>query len=415
MTVWIMQTGEPLPIDQGDPRPMRAMNLTNALIASGHKVVLWSSAFYHQEKRHRNTKFESIKVSENLEVRLIPSPGYKRNIGPGRLWDHAIMALNLSRELKMVTDKPDIAFIGYPPIEPAAIMAKWLKRNGIKYMLDVKDQWPHIFVEALPKVFRPFGKVAFSPYFYLGRQSIRNADGLSAMSKSFLEWSVAFAGRPMTKNDKVVPLTTPADTLPVEEIESANIWWDEQGIVNDGTPTVSFVGSHSRAFDMLHVIEAAKKMSEEGMLCQFVICGDGPSSTGWKEMAFGLNNVFFPGWVDIAKGEALGRRSTAALAPYTNVENFTLNIPNKIIDSLAQGLPILSPLRGEVEELISKYKVGMVYSEANSLESRIKELTNNQLRQEISQNCKELYKSEFSYTKVYGELVSHLEMLSSEE
>ena len=53
LTIWLLQTGEPLHIDAGNPRPMRAMNLANALVAAGHKVVLWSSSFYHQEKRHR--------------------------------------------------------------------------------------------------------------------------------------------------------------------------------------------------------------------------------------------------------------------------------------------------------------------------------------------------------------------------
>ena len=53
LTVWIFQTGEPLHIDRDDPRPMRAMNLSDFLVNSGHKVVLWSSDFYHQKKEHR--------------------------------------------------------------------------------------------------------------------------------------------------------------------------------------------------------------------------------------------------------------------------------------------------------------------------------------------------------------------------
>ena len=76
LNVWILQTGEPLHIDEGSVRPMRAMNLSNALVEAGHKVVLWSSSFYHQEKRHRICSGQIIKVSDNLEIRLIPSRGY---------------------------------------------------------------------------------------------------------------------------------------------------------------------------------------------------------------------------------------------------------------------------------------------------------------------------------------------------
>ena len=80
MIVWILQTGEPLHSDDGSPRSMRAMNLANALVNKGHDVILWSSGFYHQEKRHRSRIFEKIHINNKLEIRLIPSPGYKRNV-----------------------------------------------------------------------------------------------------------------------------------------------------------------------------------------------------------------------------------------------------------------------------------------------------------------------------------------------
>ena len=36
MDIWILQTGEPLHSDKGNPRPMRAMNLSNKLVERGH-------------------------------------------------------------------------------------------------------------------------------------------------------------------------------------------------------------------------------------------------------------------------------------------------------------------------------------------------------------------------------------------
>ena len=63
MNIWIFQTGEPLHSDNNNPRPMRAMNLANKLIDRGHKVTLWSSAFFHQSKTHRATKYEDIIIS----------------------------------------------------------------------------------------------------------------------------------------------------------------------------------------------------------------------------------------------------------------------------------------------------------------------------------------------------------------
>ena len=95
--------------------------------------------------------------------------------------------------------------------------------------------------------------------------------------------------------------------------------------------------------------------------CEFVICGDGGSSAELQAMMAGLPNVHFPGWVDRPKIEALAECCQAAIAPYLNIENFTRNLPNKIIDALSLGLPIFSPLQGEVALLISENGVGMRY------------------------------------------------------
>ena len=64
MIFWIFQTGEPLPSDQINPRKMRAYNLADILVRNGHKVVIWSSAFNHQDKIHRCKKFAEINVNK---------------------------------------------------------------------------------------------------------------------------------------------------------------------------------------------------------------------------------------------------------------------------------------------------------------------------------------------------------------
>ena len=112
LTVWILQTGEPLHSDDGNLRPMRAMNLANALVDKGHNVILWSSGFYHQEKRHRSRIFEKVHINDKLEIRLIPSCGYKKHIGLMRLLDHFQLAWNLKKLLKKEKTLPDVAFIG---------------------------------------------------------------------------------------------------------------------------------------------------------------------------------------------------------------------------------------------------------------------------------------------------------------
>ena len=416
MNVWILQTGEPLHIDGGNPRPMRAMNLGNALIASGHQVVLWSSAFFHQEKRHRSKKAERITISEQLEIRLIPSPGYQRNIGLDRLWDHAVLAFNLNRQLQQEETTPDVAFIGYPPIEAAAVMTRWLYMRGVPSILDVKDQWPSFFLDALPKPLRGIGRIALWPYYYLGRRAMREASGLSAMAETFLEWALNFAGRSRGGHDQIFPLTSPSSALSKDGLENARTWWSTQGIKFDADiMRLVFIGSHMSVFDFQPVREAAQLFAQRNAKVEFVICGDGGFSAELRAMLADLPNVFFPGWVDRAQIETLAEISHAALTPYRNIDNFTTNLPNKVIDSLSLGLPILSPLQGEVANLIETYGVGLRYGtdSGTSLVGCIEALISNQaLRQKMSNNARRLYRERFSYETVYGGLVRHLEMLA---
>ena len=79
--------------------------------------ILWGSAFYHQEKRHRAHEFQKIRINDLLEIRLVPSRGYKKHIGSARLIDHAGLASNLKKILVSEDDLPDVAFVGYPLIE----------------------------------------------------------------------------------------------------------------------------------------------------------------------------------------------------------------------------------------------------------------------------------------------------------
>ena len=149
MKIWILQTGEFLQIDKEKGRPMRAINLSEYFLKRGHSVNLLSSDFSHQLKLHRNKKFTVKDLKTNFQITLIPSLGYKKNISFKRLLDHFILGLNTFKYLLKITPNnyPDFVFIGYPPIETSFFLAFWLKHKKIPFCVDVKDQWPHIFLQ----------------------------------------------------------------------------------------------------------------------------------------------------------------------------------------------------------------------------------------------------------------------------
>ncbi|MDP1861325.1 MAG: glycosyltransferase [Gemmatimonadaceae bacterium] len=392
------------------------MNLADALVAAGHRVVVWSSAFSHQERRHRTRTTARVVISDRLEYRLIPSPGYSRNVGPGRLWDHALLAANLKRELRHATP-PDVCFIGYPPIETAAIMARWLRRRNVPSLLDVKDQWPTIFIDALPAKLRAIGRVALSPYFLLARSAMRDASGLSAMADGFLQWALDFAGRARGPADRVVPLTGRPRQLTEEAINEARQWWDARGVRDDGRPRFCFVGSQTRSFDFVPVAEAARQLAQgaNGAPCDFVICGTGEESASWQAAAVGLPHVQFPGWVSAAQLQVLASRCTGFLAPYIQADSFERSIPNKVLDAFSLGLPLITPLRGEVTSLIQAEDVGLRYGTdaGRSLADCLLHLIRDPAaRARQGANARALHERRFTFESVYGGLVRHLETMA---
>lgn len=419
MKIWILQTGEPLHCDDNSPRPMRAINLANALTKRGHDVVLWSSGFYHQEKRQRCVEFKSIFINENLTINLIPSLGYKRNIGFGRLVDHAQLAWNLSKQLKTNQfSPPDVAFVGYPPIETAAVMLNWLNKKSIPSMIDVKDQWPSLFLEPFPKFIRSIIKLLLTPYFYYGRKALNDATAFTTMSRGYLEWMSIFSGRPLGELDTITPLTTPKPTYSERDLLESERWWNERGVSTSTNRRFCFVGSFMSVFDFSSIRDAAARFQREGIDCQFVICGDGGFAADIRSMMGGLNNVVFPGWIDAPKIAALAKCCSGSLIPYKNIENFTLNTPNKVIDAFAHGLPIITTLTGEVEKLVEREGVGFACNAntgRNMYEVMKLLLDDRDLTEAMSKRAFALYDSKFSCDIVYGNLVDSIEKLVKSE
>jgi glycosyltransferase involved in cell wall biosynthesis len=408
LTLWIFQTGEPVHTDGPGTRPMRAMNLADSAIAAGHQVVLWTSDFYHQEKKHRFGASVRKNVSDSLSIQFVKSSGYKRNISIGRFWDHISLAIQIKKLLKGV-QPPDVAVIGYPPIEPAWVMTRWMNKAGVPVVCDVKDQWPDYFLTAIPGKLRPIGRIILSPLFYLGKSTLRNATGISSISSQFLDWSVKRAGRNQTEFDLMAPLVARNVAVDPLEISKAKDFWDKQGLDDNYQFKACFIGSLSPAFNF-NFLEQVDKSDK----WQFLICGTGSEYESLRGKFHNGKNVIFPGWVDLAQASYLTSVADIALAPYRSEKSFEMSVPNKIYDYLRAGLPIVSSLRGETENLLSTYSLGFTYQTNDEILALLESVENS--NGGFLTRCKEqgqrLSETNFSFANVYGGYVSHLENLS---
>ena len=414
MNVWIFQSGEPIHLDGKNVRPMRAINLSNMLIKKNHRVILWSSSFHHQKKKFRSRLYKKITINKNLEIRLIPSSGYKRNISIKRLFDHFILALNLKKYLYKEKNLPDVAFIGYPPIEPAFVLSNWLKEKKVPFLLDVKDKWPHIFVETTPKILQPLIKILFLPYFLMAKETFKSSTGFCSISKSFITWSLKFANRKKNNYDIISSLTSPNYNIKKIEEKLSYRWWKHKGVTKNNQFKIIFIGSFSRQFDFDLIFKTVKIISKEKINCEFILCGNGELNSKLRKDSKKYQNIKVIKSINEPKIITLSKMSSLFIAPYKNTDDFIISIPNKVIDALKLGMPILSPLQGEVENLIKNHKVGMMYTSPLSLANKIKLLMADQdLLKNFSKNAKKLYKDNFEFNKVYDDLVNNLNKIKN--
>ncbi|CAN2246021.1 RfaG Glycosyltransferase [actinobacterium SCGC AAA044-D11] len=411
MKVWILQTGEPLQIDSDGFRPMRAMNLADQLTSKGHEVVLWSSDFNHFTKKHRFGREETIQVSNLLKIKLIPSRGYLSHNGFARLVDHAQLGFNLSRMLRRENTRPDVAFLGYPPIEPAWALTNWLKRHHIPAILDVKDAWPDVLVNHFPRSVQNFAKLGLFPYFLMMKSIFKKVTGFSSVTQEFLDWCLVKSGREQTQNDFVVPLTSQDVDTTEEEILKEEFWWDEFGITNDGKLRGYFVGSISSAFNFDPIISTARKYPS----VEFVIAGDGPNLKELIDQTKEIPNIFWPGWINTKQALVLASRSSFALAPLRPRTDFEMSIPNKFYDAMKYGKPIFTSLKGPASKIVLDSGSGKIYGDgvSNSLEVLISDLILDSSKLEaMSKNSRLVYENYFNFEKVYSGLVHKIEKIA---
>lgn len=406
MKVWVLQTGEPIPFVDSASRSMRAANVTDALISAGHEVTLWTADFSHQTLAHRYGRNTVLRPSENLDIRLLHSRGYRRNIGLGRMIDHAEIARRLRRML--VNERPpDVAFVGFPPIEIAWVMTEWLTRHNVPALIDVKDQWPDVLLRPVPTPLTPVGKLALTPYAWMAKQALTSAEGISSITPEFLQWALQVAGREESDSDCVLPLTCRVSKPDPKAEAAAASWWDLQGVPDDGRFRAIYVGSLNSAVSIEAILAAAA--STDG---QFVVCGDGPLANSFRAAAEHHPNVVMPGWIDQTQYSVLASRASVALAPYVSERGFALGIPNKVYDAMASGLPIVTSNSGALERLIAEEGIGSAFVEGGvgQFASGLARLAKQPEEvQAMSARIRCVYDESYSFEKVYGALVDHLE------
>lgn len=381
MKVWIFNVGEPLPLPQSKTRLRRMGNFALYASAQGIDMHLFSVSFDHYQKVQRTTE-EHVKyeINDHFQLSVVKVKGYQKNVSLARILYHREAAKKFVQAIHQEKERPDIVILGSTPLEVLCEVSKVLREWQIPYVIDIRDLWPAIFSEVMPKPLKPTGEV----YRWLAEKKVRSAyqgaAGLVALSQGFLDYGLSLAMRKQTSQDQVVRMGYPEYAKLQDNQTIFQKHWTPMGLETEEF-IVAFTGNFGRQFDFTPIIQAAKKLAHMKQV-KFVLCGGGENLERLKKEA--PENVVFPGWVEQTEVFSLLQASSLGIAPYRNSMNFRLNTPTKFGEYLYFSLPILTAVEGEMEKFVTDHQCGRYYQDSTQLAREIEGYFTNytQLEQE---------------------------------
>lgn len=297
---------------------------------------------------------------------------------------------------------------GNTPIEVIKMVAKYGKQEQVPVVVDMRDLWPEIFVEVVPKGM----KKLILPYVALCRRSLRNtlknAYSIIGLSEVFLQYGLNLSGRERKLLDRVIPIGYPNFEYSSDEANFEEKWGTYKLSKDDFI--VAFTGNFGRQFDFDSVLEAAMLLKKEKNI-KFVLCGTGENMD--LIMQRSPDNIVFPGWIEKDMITSLLSFSSVGIAPYVDSINYKTNTPNKFGEYLSASLPILVSVTGSMEDLLSEFQCGFHYKDGKDLSKKILKYYNNRnMHEENKRNARFLYEEKFNGDKVTKQLFDYLSLVS---
>lgn len=410
MNIWLLQTGEPLPLSD-TVRRMRTGLLADRLVRRGHTVRWWTSAFEHQRKMMLFDREGDVPLSANLTLQVLRGCGYKGNVSLQRYWDHLL----ISKKFGTIARKfppPDIIISSMPDHHLSYEAVVYAKENKIPIIIDIRDLWPDIFLSHLKQPFvRRAVRIALSLDFSHLRYLLKNADSLVAVSKGYLNWAVQRASRSICERDRCFYLgyQNHAGTKNSSG-KDAPSWM--RGLENK--KLFIFIGTFGVSYELPLLLQAAWRMESAGRkdIC-FVIAGTGEQHEAVQKAAQRLSNVVLPGWIGGDDIKMLLEKGYAGVVPCRSIEN---TVPNKPFEYLSSGLPLISSLEGEMADVIKEYHIGFNYhpGDVEGLCAAIDKLSYDEdLWRKISANASDFFHKYGDAEKIYTDYSEHIEHIAS--
>lgn len=402
--VFVIRNSEVLPSDGSGSRLWRSGLFAEYLGSRGLNVHWIVSSFDHYNKVQRNG-VSKYHPKNGVKLSILKTPSYSSNLSPKRLLEHGVFSIKLLH-LLLKLKKPKIIFCSWPTPESSFVCVLFGLIFSVPVVIDVRDKWPSVFFESIDVKFKFLYKVAFVPYFIMRFFCMRYAAILTAVTPEYLEWAQKCGRRNNKLKDKVLNIPFVRPELEALYVSEADVIFDKFS-ANQNELVITFAGTLGKMFDFTFVdflIEHSRSAHRKILL---IVCGDGDSFTELKSRYSKYPEVAFTGRLHSTTVYALLLRSDCLLACYRDLDNFRDHLPNKFMEYLSAGRPIVSSLTGYASDILNDSKAGCTYRNEVELWGILERyMSDPLLLEEQASAAKRLFDDRFKPELVFSEMDS---------
>ncbi|MCU0317590.1 MAG: glycosyltransferase family 4 protein, partial [Fimbriimonadaceae bacterium] len=359
MVVWLINPYGPIPGEAWRDYSFAMMG--DALAKAGHQVVWWTSTFAHHFKTQRTEGWEDRLIQPGFVVRLVPSPSYQRNIGLGRLWRDIVFARKCYQRGQS-EPKPDVIVYYENPITLGYASFRLAQHHDSAVMFDQMDIWPELFENAFPAPIRPIVRLCLTPIYRNRKSTYENLTGVMALAQPYLDFPLGIAPGLRAKPHGVV--YNGIDVAEFRRLMQEPLDLPNLPAKREGETWVVFAGTLGPSYDIPAILEAARQFHSEQAKIRFILAGDGPYRPLVEAASRELETLSYVGKMKPEKLCSLYKLCDIGLNAYSKKSN--VEMPDKVYDYTAAGLPVVNSLTGEVSRVLKDHKAGLQYEAENA-------------------------------------------------
>lgn len=312
--------------------PLRSYHFSKALVKAGNEVNLITA---------HNAKEYIIKEIEGVTVHYLPIY-YDNKLG---FWGRikafikfTFMAFKVGKKIKS-----ELNFASSTPLTIGITTLLLKITKGTPYIFEIRDIWPNAPIELGIIKNRLIIKITL----WLEKIIYKNARSLIALSEGMARHIHEIA-----PGKKVKVITNVSDI---------NFFKANNTTSSSNVLTISYFGAAGMTNNLTEIIHTAEYFQKLNFPSKFIIAAKGSELEKIKKSAKNLRNISFTDYLKRDNLMSLLSKSDFTYLSFIDFPSMREGSPNKLFDSLAAGVPIITNIPGWWKKVLLDNNCGLYY------------------------------------------------------